>query len=204
MYIQRALQEAIESRLTPGKAVILLGPRQAGKSTLLEEVSRRSNLKVRRLDCDDAQVRAKLEVQTLTNLRQVAGDAELLVIDEAQRVKNIGLSLKIILDQIRTVRLLVSGSSSFDLANEVNEPLTGRKWEFRLLPFSVGEMAGHHGAFEEERLLHTRLLFGMYPEVIKNPGLERDVLNQLASSYLYKGASFLFRICASRSCWINC
>ncbi|MFN0016364.1 MAG: ATP-binding protein [Saprospiraceae bacterium] len=186
MFINRSMLATVEERLAPGKAVILLGPRQVGKSTILDQVARRSTLRVKRLDCDDAGVRMRLELQQLPNLLNVVGDAELLLIDEAQRVKNIGLTLKIILDQISTVRLLVSGSSAFELSNQINEPLTGRKWEYRLLPFSIHEMVGHHGAFEEERRLKQRLLFGLYPEVVKNPGIERDVLNQLATSYLYK------------------
>jgi uncharacterized protein len=186
MYLNRILLKTIEAKLTPGKAVILLGPRQAGKSTILDEIARNSTLKVRRLDCDDAAVRMRLEVQTLPNLQHIVGDAELLLIDEAQRVKNIGLTLKIILDQIKNVRLLVSGSSSFELSNQINEPLTGRKWEYTLLPLSIEEMIAHHGAFEEERYLHNRLLFGMYPDVVLNIGQERDTLNQLANSYLYK------------------
>ncbi len=186
MHIKRVLMETIEKRLSPGKAVLLLGPRQAGKSTILDEVARHSVLKVKRLDCDDSAVRARLEVQTLPNLQHIVGDTELLLIDEAQRVKNIGLTLKIILDQIKSVRLLVSGSSSFELSNLINEPLTGRKWEYALLPISTYEMMQHHGAFEESRYLEQRVLFGMYPEVLINPGAERDVLNQLATSYLYK------------------
>lgn len=178
--------KTVEERLAPGKAVILLGPRQVGKSTILDQVARRSSLRVKRLDCDDAGVRMRLEVQMLPNLQNIVGDAELLLIDEAQRVKNIGLTLKIILDQIKSVRLLVSGASAFELSNQINEPLTGRKWEYRLLPLSTEEMKEYHGAFEEERRLSQRLIFGMYPEVVKNPGMERDVLNQLTSSYLYK------------------
>ncbi|MCB9267816.1 MAG: ATP-binding protein [Lewinellaceae bacterium] len=186
MYVDRVLYKTIESRLSPGKAVILMGPRQSGKSTILNKVAQNSELRVQRLDCDDAAVRARLEMQTLPSLQHIAGNAELVLIDEAQRVKNIGLTLKIILDQIKSVRLLVSGSSSFELANQINEPLTGRKWEYTLLPFSVEEMMSHHGAFEEERRLHSRLLFGMYPEVVLNAGQEREVLNQLATSYLYR------------------
>lgn len=186
MLIQRTLYPKILQRLSPGKAVILLGPRQAGKSTILEEIGRQSTQKVLRLDCDDSAVRMRLEIQQLPNLQNLIGDAELLLIDEAQRVKNIGLTLKIIIDQIKTPKILVSGSSSFDLANEVNEPLTGRKWEFMLLPFSTGEMIRHHGAFEESRHLEQRLLYGMYPEIVLSPGLERQTLNQLANSYLYK------------------
>lgn len=186
MLIPRALYSTILSRLAPGKAVIVLGPRQAGKSTILEEIGKQSSLKVLRLDCDDALVRQRLQDQSLPNLQSLVGDAELLLIDEAQRVKNIGLTLKIIIDQIKKPRLLVSGSSSFDLANEVNEPLTGRKWEFMLLPVSISEMVLHHGAFEESRHLDQRMLYGMYPEVVTHPELERQLLNQLASSYLYK------------------
>ncbi|WP_353483779.1 ATP-binding protein [Haliscomenobacter sp.] len=186
MLILRTLYSTISSRLAPGKAVIVLGPRQAGKSTILDEIGKQSALKVLRLDCDDALVRQRLQDHTLPNLQSLIGDAELLLIDEAQRVKNIGLTLKIIIDQIKKPRLLVSGSSSFDLANEVNEPLTGRKWEFMLLPISTSEMVLHHGTFEESRHLHQRMMYGMYPEVVTHPELERQLLNQLASSYLYK------------------
>jgi len=186
MLIPRILYNTILQRLAPGKAVILLGPRQAGKSTILNEIARTSTQKVLRLDCDDTAVRMRLEVQQLPNLQNLVGDAELILIDEAQRVKNIGLTLKIIIDQIKTPRLLVSGSSSFELANEINEPLTGRKWEFMLLPFSIGEMVQYHGAFEESRWLEQRMLYGMYPEVITHPGMERPILSQLAGSYLYK------------------
>ncbi len=135
---------------------------------------------------DDAAVRMRLEIQQLPNLLQLIGDADLVLIDEAQRVKNIGLTLKIIIDQIKKPQLLVTGSSSFDLANEINEPLTGRKWEYLLLPISAPEMRDFHGAFEEERRLEQRMLYGMYPEIINNPGSERVLLNQLANSYLYK------------------
>jgi len=186
MQVERTIYDTVVSRLQPGKAVILLGPRQAGKSTILEKVGQSSALKVLRLDCDDAMVRHRLEDQTLPNIQSLVGDAELLLIDEAQRVKNIGLTLKIIIDQIKKPRLLVSGSSAFDLSNAINEPLTGRKWEFMLLPFSVEEMVQHHGTFEETRRLSQRMIYGMYPEVVTHPDLERQILNQLASSYLYK------------------
>lgn len=186
MFINRILLQTIQEKIAPGKAVILLGPRQSGKSTILDQIARHSTLRVRRLDCDDASVRMRLEVQVLPNLLQVVGDAELLLIDEAQRVKNIGLTLKIISDHMKSVRLVVSGSSSFELSSQINEPLTGRKWEYTLLPFSTYEMVLHHGSFEENRRLSQRLMFGMYPEVVNTPGAERDVLNQLAASYLYK------------------
>jgi uncharacterized protein len=186
MHIARSIYDKVHERLNPGKAVIIFGPRQAGKSTIMEEIARTSNFKIRRLDCDDATIRMRLEIQNLPNLQNVVGDAELLLIDEAQRVKNIGLTLKIIIDQIKNVRILVSGSSAFELANQINEPLTGRKWEFMLLPFSVQEMCIFHGEFEESQRISQRLLFGMYPEVVQNPSQERQILTQLAGSYLYK------------------
>lgn len=186
MFIERILLNTIEEKLAPGKAVILMGPRQSGKSTIMDAIANKSTLRVMRLDCDDSSVRARLEIQMLPNLVNLIGNAELLLIDEAQRVKNIGLTLKIITDQLKHVRLLVSGSSSFELANQINEPLTGRKWEYTLLPFSTQELVAHFGSFEESKHLQQRLVYGMYPAVITNIGMEREVLNQLASSYLYK------------------
>ncbi len=106
--------------------------------------------------------------------------------DEAQRISGIGLTLKIITDQIKDVQLLVSGSSSFDLSNELNEPLTGRKWEYELLPVSWEEYENFHGYTMAEQQLENRLLYGMYPEVLNNPGEEKEVLNQLVNSYLYQ------------------
>lgn len=185
-FINRDLLQKIQEKITPGKAVIVLGPRQCGKSTLIHAVAERSALKVLKLDCDDSAVRARLEVQTLPNLKNLVGNAELVLIDEAQRIKNIGLTLKIIIDQIKDIRLLVSGSSSFELASQTSEPLTGRKWEYILLPFSVDELVQFHGSFEESRHLNQRLVYGMYPEVVKNQNQAQEILKQLASSYLYK------------------
>lgn len=187
MHIERLLLATVQEKIATGKAILILGPRQVGKSTLLKKVgSEYPSQQVRHLDCDDLTVKMRLEVQTLANLQNIIGPAKLVLIDEAQRVKNIGLTLKIITDQLPDVQLIVSGSSAFELANEINEPLTGRKWEYLMLPISSEEMINHHGSFEEERNLELRLLYGMYPEVIKNKGSEREVLLQLANSYLYK------------------
>lgn len=186
MLIPRKLYNTIIQRLQPQKALILLGPRQVGKSTILNEIGKNSNFKLLKLDCDDTHTRSRLQDHTLPNLKNLVGDAELLLIDEAQRVKNIGLTLKIIIDQIKKPRILVLGSSAFDLANEINEPLTGRKWEFMLLPLSTEEMINYQGEFEETRRLSQRMIYGMYPEVITSPELQQQALYQLDSSYLFK------------------
>ena len=186
MWIERILLPTVKEHLEGGKAVILVGPRQVGKTTLLEKITTNYPDKIRWMDCDEPDVRQKLTDASSTGLKAWIGDASLLVLDEAQRVKNIGLTLKLITDKIRSVKLLVSGSSSLDLANEINEPLTGRKWEFMLLPISTGEMVRHHGETDERRLLSHRLIYGMYPEIINRPGKEEALLLQLSGSYLYK------------------
>lgn len=109
-----------------------------------------------------------------------------IIIDEAQNILNIGLQLKRIKDSMPEIQIVATGSSSFDLANKINEPMTGRKLEMRMFPLSYGELVSHFGAFEEQRALEKRLLFGSYPEVVCTPGMERELLANLTSSYLYK------------------
>lgn len=186
MWIQRKLFPVVEQHLESGKAVLLIGPRQVGKTSLIEKVAERYPGKLLLLDCDEPDVRQRLTNASSTALSAWIGDADLILIDEAQRVKNIGLTLKLFTDKIKTVKLLVTGSSSLDLANEINEPLTGRKWEFMLLPISTQEMLLYNGLLEETRLLNHRLVYGMYPEIINRPGKEQALLRQLSGSYLYK------------------
>jgi len=184
--INRDIAPSVNSRLADEKAIILLGPRQVGKSTLLKQLAPALRQKVVEWSGDDADVRTLLANPTATLLRQYIGAAKTLVIDEAQRIENIGLCIKLIVDQIPGVKVIATGSSAFDLANRINEPLTGRKWEYRLYPFSFGEMVNHHGFMEENRLLNHRLIYGYYPEIVNNPGEEEVRLKQLSSSYLYK------------------
>jgi predicted AAA+ superfamily ATPase len=186
MWIPRILFPTIEQHLEGGKAVLLIGPRQVGKTTLLEKIAARYEGKLLWLDCDEPDIRQKLTNVTSTELKNWVGDAELVLIDEAQRVKNIGITLKLFTDKLRRIKLMVTGSSSLEIANEINEPLTGRKWEFMLLPISTEELVRHHGEMEERRLLEHRMVYGFYPEVINRPGKEEALLRQLSSSYLYK------------------
>lgn len=182
--INRALSILINQRVNDKKVIVLLGPRQVGKTTLL-----RHNFSTERtlwLNGDDADTRNKLSNQSSTWIKQLVAGHERIIIDEAQRIENIGITLKIIHDNIPEVKVIATGSSSFELANQINEPLTGRKWEFKLWPISIGEMINHHSLLEESRLLEYRLVYGWYPDVINNPGDEKEILNTLSDSYLYK------------------
>ncbi|MFD2571478.1 ATP-binding protein [Spirosoma soli] len=183
--IPRLLEEPLRKRWNSGKALVVMGPRQVGKTTLLRKLCAEHGQYLL-LNADEADVRFQLENANVARLRQIIGPNQVVFLDEAQRVKNIGLTLKLITDQLPDVRLLVSGSSSFDLANEINEPLTGRKFEFRLYPISWQELVGSVGFLEARRQLETRLLYGFYPDVVTSVGDERAVLQQLSSSYLYK------------------
>lgn len=183
--INRTIEKIIIKRWGKGKAIILLGPRQTGKTTLLKKITAEKGSYLF-LDCDELLIKEKLENANLENLKQIIGNHTLIFIDEAQRVKNIGLTLKIIIDQLPDKQLLVSGSSALELANEINEPLTGRKWEYLLYPLSWREVREHFGYITAYKQLEQRIVYGMYPDVINNMGDEQVVLKQLASSYLYK------------------
>lgn len=184
--INRAIENIVVKKLTDKKAIILLGPRQSGKSTLLEMLSPQLKQPVLWWNGDETDVRAFLEKPTSTLLRSLIGKNKTVIIDEAQRIENIGLCIKLITDNIKQVKIIATGSSAFELANKINEPLTGRKWEYHLYPLSFGEMVAHTNLLEEKRLLHHRLIYGYYPEIVTSPGNEQDLLKQLANSYLYK------------------
>lgn len=183
--ISRTIKEQIKKRLKTGKAIIILGARQTGKTTLLHQLFK-NNQEIIWLSGDDPEVNALFEKITSTRLKTIFGKKKVVIIDEAQRIENIGIKLKLITDHMKDIQLIATGSSSFDLANKINEPLTGRKWEYHLYPLSFGEMVNHHGFLEEKRLLPHRLVYGYYPEVVVKTGEEKDVLKQLSDSYLYK------------------
>lgn len=187
MFVDRTALHFLESRISDSKALLILGPRQTGKSTLLREIARRTGGKQLFLNCDEAITREGLQsVRSIAEMRLLLGDAVLVLIDEAQRVRDIGIVLKLITDNFPAVKLIVSGSSAFELSNILNEPLTGRKWEYLLLPFSTQEMVAQTHLLQERSQLHNRLIYGMYPDVVNSVGDESNVLNELAVSYLYK------------------
>ena len=183
--IARILSQNILKDLSLNKAVILLGARQVGKTTLLTELCSNEK-KLLILNGDEPDVRELLSNVTSTQMKSLFGDAKTIIIDEAQLVPDIGISLKLITDYIKNVRLFVSGSSSIDLANKINEPLTGRKLEYYIFPISFKEMVNHHGLIEEKRYLPIRLIYGYYPEIVTSQGNEITLLKNLAGSYLYK------------------
>ena len=183
--IERILKQNIEKELFKGKAIILMGSRQTGKTTILMEMFP-ENEETLWMRGDDIGDQSRLENMTTPMFRQFLKGKKILVIDEAQRVKDIGLRMKLVTDYIKEVQLVATGSSAFELANRLNEPLTGRKWEHKLYPLSFGEMVAHHGLWDEMRLLRHRLIYGYYPEVVTSEGSENKVLQQLTESYLYK------------------
>ena len=183
--IHRSIEDNIRKALDGKKAVTIMGARQVGKSTLTEALfSGEENVLF--LDGDEADVCAILKDATSTRLRAIFGKATTVVIDEAQKIDDIGNVLKLVTDKMKDIRLVATGSSAFELAEEVNESLSGRKREFKLFPLSFKELVDDSSLLEQTRLLPQRLLYGNYPEVVTSPGEERIVLKELMDSYLYK------------------
>jgi len=184
--IKRVLESIVADKLGPGKAVIILGPRQSGKTTLLKRIAEQLQGKPLWLNGDDPGVRQKLSGVGIRSLQQMFSGEKWIFIDEAQRIENIGLLLKMMVDNLPGVIIVATGSSAFELSDRIKEPLTGRKWEYHLFPLSFGEMADHHGLWEEDSWLESRLVYGYYPEIITSASDHRDILTQLTDSYMYK------------------
>ncbi len=182
--IKRIINNTIENRLNKGKAIVLLGPRQVGKTTLINEFL--SNREFLFLNGDDIDVRELLENTGTTKLKAIIGNYKLVFIDEAQRIKGIGIIAKLIVDQFKDVQLFISGSSALEINDRMQEPLTGRKFEYLLFPISWEEFEMHVGYLESNAQLEERLVYGMYPDVINQRHDARETLKQLTSSYLYK------------------
>lgn len=186
--IKRDLQNILSSKIGKGKVIILIGSRQVGKTTLLKTMlsGEFSSNTVQYWNCDESEVRSLLSQESSSRFKSLVGSSKFIVIDEAQRVKNIGLVLKILHDNFPDVQFAVTGSSSLDLSNTINEPLTGRKFEYNLFPFSTNELMNHTNMFDEIKQLDNRLVYGFYPDVVNNPGDEKEILSNIVSSYLYK------------------
>ena len=184
--VSRLIEQRIAERIGQGKVILVFGPRQSGKTTLMHAVAEKSGMDPLWLSGDEPDIRGLLAEATSTRLKSLLGGKRLVIIDEAQRIANIGITLKLCADTLPDIQIIATGSSAFELAGVTSEPLTGRKYEYHLYPLSFGELAAHHGMLEEKRLLEHRLVFGLYPEPATHPGKERDLLSLLAESYLYK------------------
>lgn len=182
MIIKREIRERIEDSLFNGKAVIIYGARRTGKTTLVKEIQAKFPGAIY-LNCDEPSVREALTNKGSLELKGYLGNNKLVFLDEAQRVKNIGLSLKLLIDNYPEMQIVATGSSSFELSNQIVEPLTGRKTEFYLYPISWGELGVVYGANKLDSLLEQRLIFGMYPEVVFQ---DQKNLGEIVRSYLYK------------------
>lgn len=188
MKITRFLSAQIQDALQPGKVMVLYGPRQVGKTTLAKDLIANLPFRSKFVNADELIYREVLASQSSQTLGELLGDAELLVIDEAQRVPEIGLNLKILTDNFPHARIIATGSASFDLANKINEPLTGRKLTFNLYPISYAEVQGAFGVIETRAQLERWLIWGGYPAIVTtdNPAMRESLLGELVGSYLYR------------------
>jgi len=183
--VNRIIKPKIEQSLFKRKIIIIYGPRQVGKTTLIKEIQKKY-FDSMYFNCDEPDIRDAFTNRTSTELKSYLGNKKLIFIDEAQRVKNIGITLKLIIDNYPEIQIVATGSSSFELSNKIAEPLTGRKIEFFLPPFSIEELGQIYTEQELNRLLNERIVYGMYPEVVLNRPEARENLKNISLSYAYK------------------
>jgi predicted AAA+ superfamily ATPase len=192
MPIARQLTKPISDDFFKGKIIVLLGARQVGKTTLIRMLPTCASEETLWLDGENADVQQLLKNPNSDRLTQIAGKHKVVVIDEAQKIDQIGSVLKLFADYVKEVQVIASGSSAFELRNSLNEPLTGRKFEYKLFPLSFFEMVQHTNLLQEIRALPQRLVYGYYPEIISSPADAERLLRFLSDSYLYKDI-FLFK-----------
>lgn len=187
MIFKRNVQGQLEKWLFKDKVLILYGARQVGKTTLVKTLIEKYSDKSAYFDCEIISVRQALETKDLDKLKQFVGDHKLIVLDEAQKVDGIGVVLKLFSDHYPKVQVVATGSSSFDLANKVNEPLTGRALEFVLMPLSMEELGQAYKVVDLSNQVEQRLRFGMYPEIVQQSEAQAKILlDNLSSKYLYQ------------------
>jgi len=187
MSVYRHIFSAIEFRLFKGKLVVLQGARQVGKTTLAKALLQKFPEGSLYLTCDDPDVREAFHQKTLAYMKHFLGDLRLLVLDEAQRVPNIGITLKLLVDGWPELQVIATGSSSFELGQTLREPLTGRKFEFWIPTLTMNELTDHYGNLETRRSLEHRILYGTYPEVVTLGGpAGKERLQEISRDYLYK------------------
>ena len=188
IYLVRELSNLILNKLQPNKVVILYGAGRVGKTMLVKEILANVNEPILRLNGDDINVHDKLSIRSIENYKQILGTYKLLYIDEAQKIPEIGLKLKLMIDEIEGLRIIISGSSSFDIHKNAGEPLTGRKYTFTLYTLSENEYTQIENNINKMDKIRERLVFGNYPELLHLPDRQDkvDYLNEMISSYLLK------------------
>ena len=182
--LSRLASKQIEKYLFKGKVLIIYGPRQVGKTTLVKRLMEQYN--GRYLLCEEPDIAAALAGKTSTELWHLLGENHLIILDEAQKVENIGTVLKLLVDTRPEIQIVATGSSSFELANKINEPLTGRNFEIHMYPLTVSEIVNNSSLLEAKRLLEPLLIYGSYPEIFLNTDLKVDLLKKITNDYLYK------------------
>ena len=189
MYITRRLTSTILEKLNSSKkGVVIYGARQVGKTTLVNEIIKRLNLRALVLNGDQSRFLDILTSRDLVKIKSLVSDYELLFIDEAQRISEIGINLKIILDNLPNLKVIVTGSSSLDLASKISEPLTGRVWSYHLYPISFSELSAFKNRAELNDNLEERLIYGSYPEIFSYESIfqKREYLQNVSDAYLYR------------------
>ena len=186
--IQREIIKSIQSELRPQKVMLIYGARRVGKTILVEQLASEFKGKVSILNGEDMTTQTILAERTAGNYTQLFAGLDLLVIDEAQHIHDIGQILKLIVDTQKHLAVIASGSSSFDLQNRTGEPLVGRSYEFQLFPLSVGELLTKMAPIDYLKSLESQLLYGSYPELtsIPEPDRKQRYLTEIAQSYLLK------------------
>lgn len=195
--IKRAILEPILNKLSKNnKIVIIYGARQVGKTTLANSIIKELNLKTLKINADELKYHDVLSSRDLNKMKSLVSGYELLFIDEAQRIENIGINLKILADGLPDLKIIVTGSSSFELANKIKEPLTGRTWTYNLFPISFLELSTEYNEFELKELLDNILIYGAYPEVFTTENFEdkKKLLEEISTAYLYKDILALEKI----------
>lgn len=188
MFIKRKIDEFLSKRMFSGKVLVVYGPRQAGKTTSIEHYISENGLSSETLifNGDETLDRDLLADASAEKLKLLIGKKKVVFIDEAQKIPEIGIVLKRFYDKIKDVQVIASGSSSDELAQKTEEPLTGRKFECVLLPLSFSELAGASSLIDEMRQLERRLMFGSYPDVVTHAGDEVSRIREIGKGYLYK------------------
>jgi predicted AAA+ superfamily ATPase len=187
-YINREITENIIKKLQPNKVIVVFGARRVGKTVLIKEILQKLNEPILILNGEDINVHDKLANRTLENYKQLIGSYRVLFIDEAQKIPEIGIKLKLMVDEIEGLKIIISGSSSIDISKEAGEPLTGRKYTFNLFALSESEFDQIENSISKKDKLKERLIFGNYPELLQLPDRadKIDYLKDLVSSYLLK------------------